>query len=120
MESSFGIRHSPNLRAIRGLKLARLPLSLAATLAALPSVSLVPVAPFSEPDLTIQRFNVLTVAKPFVFIRVHSWLNGTSLTASYEGQITEVWEKASIQKREQRIAREWDCKIHRTRHGKRE
>src|SRR6266478_3345690 len=43
--------------------------SLAATLAALPSMSLVPVAPFSEPDLTIQRSNVLTISAA---IRVHS------------------------------------------------
>ena len=40
--SAFAIRHSPNLRAIRGLKLARLPPSLAATLAALPSISEIP------------------------------------------------------------------------------
>jgi len=53
-------------------------------------------------------------------IRVHWWLNGTSLTASYEEQIREVWEKASIQKREQRMTRGWGCKIHRTRHGKKE
>ena len=33
------------------------------------------------------------------------------MTASYEGQIREVWGKASIQKREQRMTREWDCKI---------
>src|SRR5882757_2542924 len=92
MESSFGIRHSPNLRAIRGLKLGsrfdscapahstcrfshlcRAPPgrlhSLAATLAALPSMSLVPVAAFSEPDLTIQRSNVLTISAA---IRVRS------------------------------------------------
>jgi len=43
---------------------------------------------------------------------------GTGLTASYEGQIRAVWEKALIQKREQGIARQWDRKIHRTRHGK--
>jgi hypothetical protein len=47
-------------------------------------------------------------------------VQGTSLTAGYEGQIRELWDKASIQKREQRMTREWDCKTHRTRHGKRE
>src|SRR6266496_2844937 len=32
---------------------------------------------------------------------------GTGLTASYEGQITGVWGKALIQKREQGMARQW-------------
>ena len=38
------------------------------------SVQSIPLAPFSGTHLTIQRFNVLTAAKPLVFIRVHSWL----------------------------------------------
>ena len=53
-----------------------------------------------------------------VSIAVNSWLNRTSLTPSYEGQIRSVWGKAFIQTREQRIAHQWDGTIHRTRLGK--
>ena len=41
------------------------------------------------------------------------------MTASYEGQIRELWGTASIQKREQGIALKWHGKIHRTDRGKR-
>ncbi len=38
--------------------------------------------------------SVASVVLPVIrVIRVHSWLNGTSLTASHEGQIGEWWGK---------------------------
>src|SRR6266513_3898627 len=48
-----------------------------------------------------------TLVTSFVFIRVHSWLKGTSLTATFEPQISEMWGKALIQKRQHGITREW-------------
>jgi hypothetical protein len=64
--------------------------------------------------LPIQTFRALTL-QPFNDSTAGFRRNTEpSLTASYEGQIRELWGKALIQKREQRIAREWDCKIHRT------
>jgi hypothetical protein len=47
------------------------------------------------------RFNDLrsNLAKPFVPIRVHSWLKGTSLTASYEAQIKKMWERTHPKER---------------------
>jgi hypothetical protein len=77
----------------------------------------------SIPDLTIPRFNAAKARGAHGALRASTnqpgiSQKGTGLTASYEGQIREVWGKALIQKREQATARQWDCTIHRTRHGK--